>query len=284
MERSLELVVGLLGILKAGGAYVPLEPDYPPERLRVLMADLGLRVALTQAQLVARVPPDEHRQLLVLDEAGAWSEETVENPGVPVAGEQLAYIIYTSGSTGAPKGVMNRHSGISNRLQWMQETYELSAADVVLQKTPFSFDVSVWEFFWPLMYGARLVLARPGGHREAVYLVELIEAEGVTVVHFVPSMLRGFLGAVAAGRCGSLRQVISSGEALPKEVETECLGRLGAELDNLYGPTEAAVDVTRWRCERGGAELVVPLGRPISNTELYVLDQWQQPVAVGVRG
>ena len=160
----------------------------------------------------------------------------------------LAYVIYTSGSTGKPKGAMNTHRGICNRLLWMQDEYRLTESDVVLQKTPFSFDVSVWEFFWPLMAGARMVLAKPGGHRDNRYLVDLIERENVSVLHFVPSMLRLFLEEPGLERCASLRDVICSGEALPLELQQRFFKRLDAGLHNLYGPTEAAIDVTYWRC------------------------------------
>ncbi|HEU4872134.1 MAG TPA: amino acid adenylation domain-containing protein, partial [Pyrinomonadaceae bacterium] len=198
--------------------------------------------------------------------------------------ENLAYIIYTSGSTGQPKGAMNTHRGIVNRLLWMQATYGLNEQDRVLQKTPFSFDVSVWEFFWPLLTGARLVLARPGGHRDGQYLRELIIKEQITTLHFVPSMLRVFLEEEGLEDCRTLRRVISSGEELPAEVAARCFSRLAnAELHNLYGPTEAAVDVTWWECERGW-EGSVPIGRPIWNTQVYVLDGAQRPVPQGVLG
>jgi amino acid adenylation domain-containing protein len=214
------------------------------------------------------------------EQAGA---DTEEGAGAEVEAEQLAYVIYTSGSTGRPKGVMIPHGAILNRLLWMQEAYRLTAADRVLQKTPFSFDVSVWELFWPLMFGARLVLAEPGGHQDSGYLAELIAERQVTVTHFVPSMLSLFVEEEAASACRSLRQIVSSGEALGPQLAARTHERLPwAELDNLYGPTEAAVDVSWWRCERGAE--TVPIGRPIANLELYVLDQFGQPAPVGVAG
>src|SRR5690606_8233612 len=171
-----------------------------------------------------------------------------ERRSAPVHPEQLAYCIYTSGSTGQPKGAGNSHRAIVNRLVWMQHEYGLDASDAVLQKTPFSFDVSVWEFFWPLMTGARLVVAPPGAHRDPAALAEPIERHRVTTLHFVPSMLQAFVDAGVAGRCASVRRVICSGEALPLSLMAEFLRDFGAELHNLYGPTEAAVDVTAWRC------------------------------------
>ncbi len=179
---------------------------------------------------------------------------------------------------------MNTHEAIRNRLLWMQDAYRLGPEDCVLQKTPFSFDVSVWEFFWPLRTGARLVLARPGGHRDPVYLVDLIRREEVTTLHFVPPMLQAFLDEPRAGRCSSLRRVICSGEALPADLRDRFFERCDAELHNLYGPTEAAVDVSYWDCREGRGSRTVPIGRPIANTQLYVLDPQGQLVPRGVAG
>ncbi|HEX7978692.1 MAG TPA: amino acid adenylation domain-containing protein [Gemmatimonadaceae bacterium] len=210
-----------------------------------------------------------------------------------VGPDDMAYMIYTSGSTGRPKGALNTHRGIVNRLCWMQEEYGLTAADVVLQKTPFSFDVSVWEFFWPLITGATLVLARPGGHRDPSYLAEVITRRGVTVCHFVPAMLRAFLDALPASslaRVGTLlRDVMASGEALAPDLATSFYRALGTDghvrLHNLYGPTECAVDVTYWPCPPS-VELppAVPIGRPVANTRVYVLDPRGARVPIGVPG
>jgi amino acid adenylation domain-containing protein len=284
MERSVELVVSLLGVLKAGAAYVPLDPGYPAERLAYMVADAGAAVVLTQERLRAMLP--------------AASVLCVDGDGAEIAGESgadeasgagpanLVYVIYTSGSTGQPKGAMNTHEAVRNRLLWMQRAYGLTSADVVLQKTPFSFDVSVWEFFWPLLTGARLVLARPGGHRDSGYLAELIAGEQVTTLHFVPSMLRMFVEEEElAARCGSIRRVFSSGEALTQELARRLRGRLRqAELHNLYGPTEAAVDVSyhEWQESESGEAVVI--GRPIANTQMYVLDERWRVVPVGVKG
>ncbi len=285
MERSVELVVALLAVLKAGAAYVPLDPAYPRERLSFMLEETGTRVLLTQQALVDQLFAP-HAQSLCLDTE--WTRiagEAQQNPQSGVRGENLAYVIYTSGSTGRPKAVMNSHRGIVNRLLWMQEQYQLTGDDRVLQKTPYSFDVSVWEFFWPLLAGAAVVVARPEGHRDRDYLVELIAAAQVTVLHFVPSMLEAFLEAAEVEEgCGSVRQVICSGEELKAELARRCLERLGGELDNLYGPTEAAVDVTAWRCERGRVEGAVAIGKPIANIELYILDREGEPVPVGVSG
>ncbi|MBA3924058.1 MAG: amino acid adenylation domain-containing protein, partial [Nostocaceae cyanobacterium] len=197
--------------------------------------------------------------------------------------DNLAYVVYTSGSTGKPKGAMNTHRGIANRLFWMQDAYQLTASDRVLQKTPFSFDVSVWEFFWTLLNGACLVVAKPGGHQDSAYLVRLIAEQKITTLHFVPSMLQVFLNEQKLEQC-SLRQVICSGEALPFELKERFFSRLQAQLHNLYGPTEAAIDVTYWQCEVESHLSTVPIGRPIANIQLYILDQYLQPVPIGVSG
>jgi amino acid adenylation domain-containing protein len=284
MKRSLEMVVGLLGVLKAGGAYVPLEPDYPRERLEFMVADTGVRVVLSEERYRSAVASEGVRVLSLDTEWGDVAEESGEGLGNEAKPENLAYVIYTSGSTGKPKGVMNTHAGLCNRLWWMQEQYGLGENDRVLQKTPYSFDVSVWEFLWPLITGARLVMARPEAHRDSRYLVDVIEREQITTMHFVPSMLQVFVEEKGLSRCGSLRRVICSGEALGVELQERFFARLGAELHNLYGPTEAAIDVTYWACERGQKRRTVPIGRPIRNLQIYLLDPYRNPVPVGVLG
>ncbi|MCP4664320.1 MAG: amino acid adenylation domain-containing protein, partial [bacterium] len=216
-----------------------------------------------------------------------WAEisaQSTADPAPAATSSNLAYVIYTSGSTGQPKGSMIPHRGIVNRLLWMQQAYGLRPGEGVLQKTPFSFDVSVWEFFWPLVVGARLVVARPGGHQDSVYLAELVAERAVTTMHFVPSMLQVFVEEPRIDACGGLRRVIASGEALPHALQERFFSRLGAELHNLYGPTEASVDVTFWACERDGGGPGVPIGRPIANTEIYLLDRVGNPVPVGAAG
>ncbi|MCW5313966.1 amino acid adenylation domain-containing protein [Nostoc sp. KVJ3] len=284
IERSLEMVVGLLGILKAGGAYVPLDPSYPPERLSYLLEDTGVKVLLTQQSLTELLP--EH-QVIVVSLDGDWQaidRENQNNINSGVKGENLAYVIYTSGSTGKPKGVMNTHKGISNRLLWMQDTYQLTPSDRILQKTPFSFDVSVWELFWPLLTGATLVMAKPEGHKDSAYLIKLIQQQQITTVHFVPSMLRVLLQEPELEDCSCLKRVICSGEALPYDLTQRFFERFNCELHNLYGPTEAAIDVTSWHCLPQIQHQIVPIGRPIANIQIYILDQYLQPVPVGIVG
>ncbi|KUJ69435.1 non-ribosomal peptide synthetase [Streptomyces albus subsp. albus] len=289
MERSPDLVVSLLAVLKAGGAYVPLDPGHPPARLARVIDDARMPVLLTQRPSLGALPEGAAEVLCVAEVLAAAGPdgspaEPDTDPGVEVGDADLAYVIYTSGSTGEPKGVMNVHAAIRNRLLWMQDAHRLGPDDRVLQKTPFSFDVSVWEFFWPLMCGAVLVVARPEGHRDGRYLVDTIRAEAVTTVHFVPSMLQVFLQQPEVEECASLRRVVCSGEALPRELQQRFFERSGAELHNLYGPTEAAVDVTAWACRRDGDPRPVPIGFPVANTAVYVLDRHRRPVPVGVPG
>ncbi|WP_317847587.1 non-ribosomal peptide synthetase [Pseudomonas sp. HTZ2] len=279
-ERSLELVIGLLAVLKAGGAYVPMDPDYPAERLQYMLEDSGVGLLLSHSTLVARLPLVDGVQVLCLDQLDL-TQGPDHNLDLALDGASLAYMIYTSGSTGRPKGAGNRHDALYNRLAWMQAAYPLGAGDTVLQKTPFSFDVSVWEFFWPLMVGARLAIAEPGAHRDPAQLVALINRHQVDTLHFVPSMLQAFVRDEGAASCHSLRQVICSGEALPAELQRQVLRVLPkAGLYNLYGPTEAAIDVTHWTCRDDGGHSV-PIGRPIANLRTYILDDSLQLQAVG---
>ncbi|QDI30416.1 amino acid adenylation domain-containing protein [Serratia marcescens] len=283
-ERGLNMVTALFGILKAGGAYVPLDPAYPGERLQYILQDADPVLLLADAAGRAALGEPATPQLAL--EAALPDTLSAENPERRAQASHLAYVIYTSGSTGKPKGAMNEHRGVVNRLVWMQEAYGLTAADTVLQKTPFGFDVSVWEFFWPLMVGARLVMAKPEGHKDPDYLSRAIEQYGVTTLHFVPSMLQSFLAdGQAATRCGQVVRVMCSGEALPAALVAEFYRRLPqAELHNLYGPTEAAVDVTAWHCSREADRVSVPIGRPIANTRIYLLDEHGQPVPLGAVG
>jgi amino acid adenylation domain-containing protein len=283
LERSIEMVVGLLAILKAGGVYVPLDPEYPPQRLSYMVEDSGVGWLLTHSAIEDRIPTRKELQVLALDTV-VLADAPSHNPEVELHGENLAYVIYTSGSTGRPKGAANRHSSICNRLAWMQQAYGLAASDTVLQKTPFSFDVSVWEFLWPLMTGARLAMALPGDHRDPARLVQLIRQHRVTTLHFVPSMLQAFLVHEGIEVCGSVKRIVCSGEALPAEAQNEVFRRLPqAGLYNLYGPTEAAIDVTYWTCDDDGRSQV-PIGRPIGNNRTYVLDESLDLAPIGVAG
>src|SRR5262249_50142275 len=287
MERSFELVVSLLAVLDAGGAYVPCDPEYPRERLEFMLRDSRVAMVLTHEGARDRVPAADCPVVIVgrdsLSDDGRGGE-LAARPPLNVDADNLAYAIYTSGTTGGPKSALNTHRGLANRLAWMQRAYRLDGSDAVLQKTPFSFDVSVWEFFWPLMTGARLVLCRPGGHQDPSHLAALIREQSITTLHFVPSMLRVFLDQPALPALPSLRRVICSGEALSRDVERSFVERFDCELHNLYGPTEASIDVTAWRASRDDGHATVPLGRPIANTRIYVVDRSLRQCPVGVPG
>ncbi|GAK56428.1 amino acid adenylation domain protein [Candidatus Vecturithrix granuli] len=285
VERSFEMVIGLLGILKAGGAYIPMDPEYPPERLAFMLEDSQVPVLLTQEKLLA-VLPAHRSQVICLDRDWPLIDQEPETtPHSGVTSENLIYAIYTSGSTGKPKGALNLHRSIVNRILWMQDAYHLTPEDRVLQKTPFSFDVSGWEFWWPLLTGAQMVIAKPGGHKDSAYLVNLIQTQQITTMHFVPPMLQVFLEERGVEQCASLRRVICSGEALPYELQERFFEKFTTcELHNLYGPTEAAIDVTYWQCQPNDSRRLVPIGRPIANTQIYILDPYLQPVPVGIPG
>ncbi|WP_414447724.1 amino acid adenylation domain-containing protein [Burkholderia sp. 22PA0099] len=284
-ERSLELVIALYAIMKAGAAYVPLDPSYPADRIAAMIDDSGIALLLAQRDVALPACDGVERvdlETLDLSESSAFP---ATNPNVKLHGTNLAYVIFTSGSTGRPKGVGNSHDGLSNRLIWMQREYGLQRGETVLQKTPFSFDVSVWEFFWPLMVGARLAIAAPGAHRDPAELAQTIVAHRVTTLHFVPSMLQAFMASDTAASCGAtLKRIVCSGEALPADLSTRTAAVLpGVALHNLYGPTEAAIDVTAWTCiDEAGRP--VPIGRPIAATQTWVLDARLNPVPPGVPG
>jgi len=286
LERSVEMVVGLLGVLKAGGAYVPMDPSYPSERLSFMLEDAQVSVLLTQERLLPFLPAHMAR-VISLDRD--WSDigsESAENPEKWGGFANPAYVIYTSGSTGRPKGVVIAHGAIMNHMLWMQESLPLDERDRVLQKTPFSFDASVWEFYAPLLVGGQLIVARPGGHQDSAYLARLIIEREVTILQVVPSMLRILLGEPEIERCQSLRRVFCGGEVLTPDLRDQFFSRLSAELHNLYGPTEATIDATSWICRRDekSTREAVPIGRPVANVKAYVFDEWLEPTPVGVVG
>ncbi|NIF14888.1 amino acid adenylation domain-containing protein, partial [Burkholderia sp. Ax-1735] len=295
VERSFDMVMALVGVLKAGAAYLPIDPDYPAERIAYMLRDARPAVAITQAhlheQVEAALGDGVATQLLTVadllaDEAASDTADVT----APIDDAQLAYLIYTSGSTGKPKGAGNTHGALANRIAWMQHAYRLTRDDVVLHKTPFGFDVSVWEFVWPLAIGAKLAIAAPGDHRDPARLAAAIHAHGVTVLHFVPSMLAAFAAYLddfsAAAQCDSVRLIVASGEALAPELVAKMARLLpNATLVNLYGPTEAAIDVSHWTCGPDDALAVaVPIGHPIANLQLHVLDAAWQPVPAGATG
>ena len=289
VERSVEMVIGILAILKAGGAYVPLDPTLPTARLEYMIKDTGVTQLLTQSHLADLFAAVNDSVIICLDSEAHQQSMTSYSPtdlnNTDQQAHHLAYVIYTSGSTGQPKGVMVEHQALVNRIDWMQNSYALNSTDRVLQKTPYNFDVSVWEFVWTLGYGATLVVAKPEGHKDPEYLAQLMAEQQVTTLHFVPSMLNAFLAAEQAILPASVRQVFCSGEALEvSDVKTLQQQSPHVALHNLYGPTEAAIDVSYFDCGELNQHNSVPIGRPIQNIHLLVLDKNLNRCAIGVPG
>ncbi|MCI0912462.1 non-ribosomal peptide synthetase [Pseudomonas putida] len=283
VERSPQLLVGLLAILKAGGAYVPLDVDYPAERLAYMLRDCQASLLLSNSAMLASLPQVDGVSAIALDQLhlDSWPSQA---PGLHLHGDNLAYVIYTSGSTGQPKGVGNTHAALAERLQWMQATYALDDSDVLMQKAPISFDVSVWECFWPLITGCKLVLAGPGEHRDPQRIAALVQAHQVTTLHFVPPLLQVFVQEPLAAGCTSLRRLYSGGEALPANLRDRVLQLLPqVQLHNRYGPTETAINVTHWHCQAEDGQRS-PIGRPLGNVICRVLDADLQLAAPGVPG
>jgi surfactin family lipopeptide synthetase A len=284
MDRSIEMVVALFAILKAGGAYVPLDPLYPAARLKLMISDADAKIILTVQEFATLVPANV--RTLLLDANYEWlSSESDMNISSGVRPHNLVYILHTSGSTGRPKGAMLHHAGIANCMFWMQERYQLDETDAFLFKTSLNFDPHVWEIFWPLMVGATTVILRPAGHLDNPYLIQTIMQARVTSAYFVPSMLDVFLEAPDLSQVSTLRRVICGGEKLTQKAITSFFEKLpDVELHHSYGPTETSIAATEWTCERDYPGGVIPMGRPLGNTKLYILDRLMQPVPLGVPG
>jgi len=294
LPRSVNLSLALWATIEVGAAYLPLDMGYPDERLNYMLDDAKPSALITIEDQASRFTTQAVR--VFYERLDAIQYDDCKHWQAPALGhDDAAYILYTSGSTGRPKGVLVSHQAIVNRILWMQSSYPLDAQDVVLQKTPCSFDVSVWEFFWSAMVGAQLVMAPPEAHRDPQLLRQLVDQYQITTMHFVPSMLAAFVGHFAseaettdAPLCKSLKQVFCSGEALPTSLSVEFEQIFSTPLHNLYGPTEAAVDVTY--APAFGAALAqtegvsVPIGKPVWNTQLRVLDQYLRPTPIGVPG
>ena len=290
MPRSVDLIVAQQAILAIGAVYVPVDPDYPDQRIDYIVRSSEPALVLTHRSVSSKIPADIPSVCLddasvratLAKESEAWVYPADRNGNLTP--DSTAYVIYTSGSTGKPKGVMISHQAIVNRLLWMQHEYPLLCTDRVLQKTPAGFDVSVWEFFWPMIVGATLVVAKPEGHKDPAYLAEIIARQRISTLHFVPSMLQVFVANADSTSCTSLRQVFCSGEALSIELVNDYYAKFDAALHNLYGPTEAAIDVTYWPCEPDSGDISVPIGQPVWNTQIFILDEYGKPVPPGVAG
>ena len=288
VERSVEMMIGIMGILKAGGAYLPIDPEYPADRIEYMLEDSKADILLTQEHLLGKAAFSGTVVNLNDSELYEGAEDNLEKVNSP---SDLAYVIYTSGSTGKPKGAMIAHYSLVNRLNWMQNKYPIEEEDVILQKTPITFDVSLWELFWWSMRGSKLCILAPGAHRKPEAIAEAIESNKITVMHFVPSMLNIFLEYLklenVLDRVGALKKVFASGEALTIEqvrLFNDLFKDAPARLYNLYGPTEATVDVTYYDCPKDQEVKLVPIGKPIDNIRLYILDKYGRLQPVGVMG
>ncbi|SHG69585.1 non-ribosomal peptide synthetase [Streptoalloteichus hindustanus] len=284
LERSVEMVIAILGVLKAGGAYVPLDPEYPAERLRYLISDSAAQILVTQRELVAGLPEGTSDRLLVDEDWPAVARAPRHDPEPVAQPDNLAYLIYTSGSTGQPKGVMLTHRGAVNNLTWRQRRWPLSPDDRVLQNHSFSFDPSLWATFWPLMAGARTVVTPPGQKYDSSALVRLLREEEITLYAAVPSLNAVLMEEPGIEECTSIRYVQSGAEMLTGGLQRAVFSRLDAELVNFYGPTETTVDSTAWVCPRTSEPEAAPIGRPVANLRVHVLDDNARPVPPGVPG
>lgn len=283
MERSLDMVIALLAILKAGAAYLPLDPDHPPDRLAYILRHSGTEKVITQSAFAAILPEGCALRICLDREWPNISNSKTGNLSVGCAPENAMYVLYTSGSTGTPKGVVVPHSALCNHMDWMRQTFQMDATIRVLQKTPFGFDASVWEFYAPLLHGGALVMARPAGHQDSSYLVRTVKEKAITMLQVVPSMLKLLVHEPEFSQCSSLRWLFSGGEALTDDLAREVTTKLPIPLVNLYGPTEATIDTTYWMSHTSHGSKV-SLGRPISNAQLYVLDDAGRPMPAGVAG
>lgn len=287
VERSFDMLVGLLAILKAGGAYVPIDPKYPTERIGFILQDTQVKILLSQTHLeqtLVSCLPDKNTTLICLDRDQWTNMQSCPDLATPVDTDNLMYVIYTSGSTGRPKGVMISHGGICNQLHWRQTTFPLQPQDRVLQNISFSFDPSVWQIFWPLLVGAQLILPNPDGHQDIAYLVELIAQQQVSVMALVPSLLRVLLEQPGLDRCQNLTHIFCGGEALPLDLQQQFFKRFPGgqvHLHNVYGPTEASIDATCWTCQQTVNYPIAPIGHPITNAQIYILDDTLKPVGAG---
>ncbi len=285
LERSLEMMVYIYGILKAGAAYLPIDTSTPAERLKFIADDAAFKIVFYNHDALDL---DQLQHIQCLHTEKIENEVALQNrsnPNIITLPEQKAYIIYTSGSTGEPKGVKCHHKGITNRLNWMNRDYPITENDTLIQKTPITFDVSLWELFWPLQVGAKLIIELPEGHKDPDQLIDTITSNRVSVIHFVPSMLNAFVANSRVQSCVSLKRIFCSGEALPLNTVKQAYEKLDqTDIYNLYGPTEASVDVTSWHCTKESLETAIPIGFPVANTQMYILDQQLNKVPIGTKG
>lgn len=284
LERSFEMMVCIYGILKAGAAYLPIDTNTPDERIRFIANDAAFKTLLFNHTGIKQSSLNNVACFDIREIENQLVSMSTSRPEVFVTPEDLAYVIYTSGSTGEPKGVTCHHKGICNRLNWMNSDYPINEQDTLIQKTPLTFDVSLWELFWPLQVGAKLLIEIPEGHKDPHQLIETINKNKVSVIHFVPSMLNVFIDILPIGNCSSLKKIFCSGEALPLNTVEQAYEKLDLDIYNLYGPTEATVDVTSWHCAKDNLDNGIAIGYPVANTKIYVIDELLNLVPIGLKG
>ncbi len=283
LDRSFEMVIAMLAVLKSGAAYVPVDPEYPEARIRFMLNDSVPKLLITRKEL-AHFAVETTPVLLVEDHAFTGSSDAIFTGQEERNIDDPAYVIYTSGSTGTPKGVVISHKALANHMLWMKEISSFTSNDSVLQKTPYSFDASVWEFYLPLLNGGRLVIAKPDGHLDTNYLVQLIRQSNVTHVQFVPSLLRLFINEPEVSSCNSLRFIFSGGEALTGDLRDTVFRKLNLRLVNLYGPTEVTIDSVYHECSANEFTSNVPIGKPIYNIKAFVVDSSMNLLPPGIAG
>jgi amino acid adenylation domain-containing protein/non-ribosomal peptide synthase protein (TIGR01720 family) len=284
IERSPEMVIGLLGILKSGSAYIPIDTDYPQSRIDLMINDSNAKILITQNNSADKLPKDRTNIVIFEEAINRIQAEDDKNPEINIDLEDPAYVIYTSGSTGAPKGVVISHRSISNHMLWMKEIFKPDESDSVLQKTPFSFDASVWEFYLSLISGGKLIIAKPEGHLDMPYMTDTIIKNNITILQLVPSLLRMLLEEKNITNCKSLKNIFCGGEALTFDLQEKLFSKLDVNFYNLYGPTEATIDSTYFKCDRNYTGRTLPVGKPVYNTKAYILDKYLNPVPAGVPG
>lgn len=284
MNRSLEMMVYVCGIIKAGAAYLPLATDLPSERLEFILKDANSKILFYNHNNIEDSILKSFQCYNVTDVVDEMDSLNTSKNQIEISSKDLAYVIYTSGSTGEPKGVKCHHEGICNRLHWMNNDYPITSEDVFIQKTPITFDVSLWELFWPLQEGAKLIIEAPEGHKNPEKLIDTINKHKVTNIHFVPSMLNVFTQTNSVENCTSLKRIFCSGEALSVPIVEKTYDKLNLEIHNLYGPTEASVDVTSWYCGKSDIKNGIPIGKPVANTQLHILDKKLNPLPIGLKG
>ncbi|MBL8677374.1 MAG: amino acid adenylation domain-containing protein, partial [Alphaproteobacteria bacterium] len=284
VERSLEMIIGLLGILKAGGAYVPLDPSYPSERLQFILEDTNAPIILTDIKTIDKLPSTWAQVICLDEERDKIRTYPCTNLDSITSSSHLAYVIYTSGSTGKPKGVIIENASLLNHMLWMKEKYDFSYKDKVLQRTPYSFDASIWELFMPLLSGAQLIIPPSEVSKNPAMLIDIVLRKGITKLQLVPAMLKSIFNNEELTKLDTIEQLFIGGDFLFTETINSLPDKLRSKIINLYGPTEATIDTISHCYDPKENRNIISIGRPIWNTQIYILDAFLNPVPIGVSG